>query len=350
MTVKRYDIAVYIGRFQPLHNGHVQTIINAAKIAKRVVVIVGSASKSRSYKNPFYFGERKAIIINAEREFQISRNTEAVINVEANIDTMYDDNAWMVRVQKIVNSYALSGNEKIAIIGHGKDESSAYLRWFPQWDLIEQELVEPLDASQIRSLYFSDMYNPNFIRSVVPSSTIDFLTGFSNSNDYSQIIREREFIAKYKKQFESLPYPPIFVTADAVVAQAGHVLLIKRRAEPGKGLWALPGGFVNANTDKSVEDAAIRELIEETQIKLPEKVLRGSIVNRKVFDAINRSERGRTITHAFHIRLIDGEWNLPKIKGSDDAEKAQWVPLGKVRSEEMFEDHFDIIQYFLGVH
>ena len=91
-------------------------------------------------------------------------------------------------------------------------------------------------------------------------------------------------------------------------------------------------------------------MIEETQIKLPEKVLRGSIVNRKVFDAINRSERGRTITHAIHIRLTDGEWNLPKIKGSDDAEKAQWVPLGKVRSEEMFDDHFDIIQYFLGVH
>lgn len=349
MIEKKYDIAVYIGRFQPLHTGHVHTIINAAQVAKRVVVIVGSSAKPRSFKNPFFFGERKAMIINAEREFQITKNTEAVINIESNIDTMYDDNAWMVRVQKIVNSFPTRAYEKIAIIGHTKDESSAYLRWFPQWDLLEQELVEPLDATQIRSLYFSEKFNKEFIRSVVPSSTLDFLVGFSNSNDYSQIIREREFIAKYKKQFESLPYPPIFVTADAVVTQAGHVLLIKRRAEPGKGLWALPGGFVNAYGDKSVEDAAIRELIEETQIKLPEKVLRGSIVDRKVFDAINRSERGRTITHAIHIRLTDGEWNLPKIKGSDDAEKAQWVPLGKVRSEEMFDDHFDIIQYFLGV-
>lgn len=350
MTEKKYSIAVYIGRFQPLHNGHINTLINAAKLAERVIVIVGSSAKPRTYKNPFFFGERKAMIINAEKEFQIARNNKSVINIESNIDTMYDDNAWTVRVQNIVNSYALTGNEKIAIIGHTKDESSAYLRWFPQWDLIEQELVEPIDATQIRSLYFSDRFNKDFIRAVVPSSTIDFLVGFSKSKEYNQIVREREFIAKYKKQYESLPYPPIFVTADSVVTQAGHILLVKRRAEPGKGLWALPGGFVNANADKSVEDAAIRELIEETQIKLPEKILRGSIVNRKVFDAINRSERGRTITHAVHIRLTDGEWNLPKIKGSDDAEKAQWVPLGKVRSEEIFEDHFDIIQYFVGVH
>jgi bifunctional NMN adenylyltransferase/nudix hydrolase len=172
------------------------------------------------------------------------------------------------------------------------------------------------------------------------------LASFTTRPEYEQIIREREFVETNKKQYASLPYPPIFSTADAVVIQSGHVLMIKRRAEPGKGLWALPGGYVNANTDKSVEDAAIRELREETMIKVPAPVLRGNIVRSKVFDAIDRSPRGRIITHAFHIQLPDGE--LPKVKGSDDAEKARWVPIAEVRSEECFEDHFEIIMSFLG--
>jgi bifunctional NMN adenylyltransferase/nudix hydrolase len=153
--------------------------------------------------------------------------------------------------------------------------------------------------SSIRDLYFRHNFNSNFIKNVVPESTYNFLMEFRKTEEFAQIIREREFIANYRRQYESLPYPPIFVTADAVVISSGHVLMIKRRSEPGRGLWALPGGFVNANTDKSVEDAAIRELREETGIKVPAPVLRGSIKRGRVFDAVNRSARGRTITHAF---------------------------------------------------
>jgi bifunctional NMN adenylyltransferase/nudix hydrolase len=185
-----------------------------------------------------------------------------------------------------------------------------------------------------------------FIQGVVPETTFDFLNEFKNTPEYEQIIREREFVANYKKQYASLPYPPIFSTADSVVICSGHVLMIKRRAEPGRGLWALPGGYVNANTDKSVEDAAIRELREETMIRVPAPVLRGNIVRSKVFDAVDRSPRGRIITHAFYIQLPDGE--LPKVKGSDDAEKARWVPIAEVKSEECFEDHAEIISWAIG--
>ena len=267
------------------------------------------------------------------------------IVIKENTDTIYNDQAWAVRVQTIVrdNTDAL---DKIAIIGHKKDESSFYLDMFPQWDYENVEEIAPLSAVNIRDLYFKRNANMEFIRGVVPQTTFDFLNTFRTTPEYEQIIREREFVEVYKKQYASLPYPPIFSTADAVVIQSGHVLMIRRRAEPGKGLWALPGGYVNANTDKSVEDAAIRELREETMIKVPAPVLRGNIVRSKVFDAIDRSPRGRIITHAFYIQLPDGE--LPKIKGSDDADKARWVPIAEVNSEECFEDHYEIIQHFLG--
>jgi bifunctional NMN adenylyltransferase/nudix hydrolase len=336
---KKYHTLVLIGRFQPFHNAHLEIVKRATALCEQLVIITGSAKQPRTYKNPFTSKERSAMIKDATRGLSIR------IHVEENIDTIYNDQAWAVRIQGIVSRYHVIGT-KTGIIGHKKDESSFYLDMFPQWEYENVEEIEPLSAVNIRDLYFKRDANMNFIKAVVPETTLDFLNQFRNTSEYEQIIKEREFVANYKKQYSSLPYPPIFSTADAVVIQSGHVLMIKRRAEPGKGLWALPGGYVNAYTDKSVEDAAIRELREETLIKVPAPVLRGNIKRSKVFDAIDRSPRGRIITHAFHIELSDGE--LPKVKGSDDAEKARWVPIAEVKSEECFEDHFEILQHFLG--
>lgn len=337
---KKYDTLVLIGRFQPLHSAHLEIIKRATALTDQLVIIVGSAKQPRTYKNPFTFDERKRMIMDATRGLDLQ------VFVEPNIDTIYNDQAWAVRVQGIVSKYRVLGGAGVGIIGHKKDDSSFYLDMFPQWGYEDVELVEFLSAVDIRDLYFKQTVNYKFIKGVLPETTYDFLLDFAHTDEYRQIIREREFITEHNKQYAGLKYPPIFSTADAVVICSGHVLMIKRRAEPGKGLWALPGGYVNANTDKSVQDAAIRELREETMIKVPAPVLRGNIVQSKVFDAIDRSPRGRIITHAFHIQLPDGE--LPKVKGSDDAEKARWVPIAEVKSEECFEDHYEILSHFVG--
>ena len=336
---RKYDTLVLIGRFQPIHNAHLEIIKRATALCDQLIIVTGSAAQPRTYKNPFTSAERERMIKYA------AGGLSMLINIEANPDTIYNDQAWAVRVQALVAKHTRPG-AKVGIIGHKKDDSSFYLDMFPQWGFENVELIEFLSAVDIRDLYFRMDANYKFLKGVVPETTYNFLLDFAHTDEYRQIIKEREFVANYKKQYASLPYPPIFSTADSVVIQSGHILLIKRRAEPGKGLWALPGGYVNANTDKSVEDAAIRELREETLIKVHAPVLRGSIRRSKVFDAIDRSPRGRIITHAFHIELPDGE--LPKVKGNDDAEKARWVPIAEVRSEECFEDHYEIIQHFLG--
>ena len=58
------------------------------------------------------------------------------------------------------------------------------------------------------------------------------------------LVEEQAYIKRYKDIWADAPYAPTFVTTDAVVIQSGHVLLVKRRTAPGKGLWALPGGFL----------------------------------------------------------------------------------------------------------
>lgn len=339
---KQFDTLVYIGRFQPIHTAHVEIIKRACAMAEQLVIVVGSAKQPRTYKNPWTSQERETMINAAVEDIDTQG---CKVFVEHNIDTIYNDQAWAVRVQGIVSKYRTLGS-KVGIIGHDKDESTFYLSMFPQWERVEVPLIEPLNATDIRDLYFRADANIKFIQTVLPKATALFLKAFMDTDAHAQVVRERVFVDTYKKQFAGLPYPPIFVTVDGVVIQSGHVLMIKRKSEPGRGLWALPGGFLNAYTDPSVQSAMIRELREETGIKVPGPVLTGSIVKSRVFDAVGRSSRGRTITHAFHVQLPDGP--LPKVKGADDAEKARWIPIAEVKSDTCFEDHFDIISWAIG--
>jgi len=340
---KQFDTLVLIGRFQPVHSAHAEMIRRATELAKQLIIIVGSAKQPRTFKNPWSSTERRMMLQNV---CDTMPQNNCAIRIEENIDTIYNNPAWAARVQTIVGKHTQSG-DSIGIIGHKKDPSTEeYLNMFPQWGLLEVELIQPLHATNIRDLYFKRNANLNFLRNVVPQPVMRLLEGWIDTPDYLQVIAEREFIEKYKQQYASLPYPPVFVTADAAVIQSGHVLMIKRRAEPGKGLWALPGGYLNADTDRSVEHTMLRELREETGLKVPPPVLKGSIKDQRIFDAIDRSPRGRIITDCFKIVLPDGA--LPKVRGDDDAEKAKWVPISEVDSSKCFEDHYDMIQWAVG--
>ena len=340
MSNKKFDVVVFIARLQPLHNSHLAVIKKALFQADKVLVLIGSSHQPRTAKNPFIFQERADMV-----NFGLSIDEQKRIACVPLEDNLYNDQAWVTEVQQEVEKISAG---KVGIIGHIKDDSSYYIKMFPQWDFIDCGYMEVLHSTEIRDMYFAPGVNLNYLVGVVPNNVLTFLNEFKKTEDYQQIVREKDFIAKYKQQFANLPYPPIFVTTDAVVIQSGHVLMIRRRSEPGKGLLALPGGFLDARGDKSMEDGMIRELFEETGIKVPEKVLRGNIKQVKVFDAVDRSVRGRTITHAFKIVLSEGEWALPKLRAGDDAEKAIWVPIGQIKKEECFEDHHSILMYFLG--
>lgn len=335
----KYDTIVYMGRFQPIHNVHAEIIERACSLAKELIIIVGSADQPRTFKNPWTSAERVLMLQNVLNEIDTK---QCRVAIRTNIDTKYNDTAWVERTQKIVaDTRALNGS--IAVIGHKKDDATTeYMDMFPQWQLEDVGFLKEMHATDIREAYFSPIAG-RISHSMLPPSTVRWLLGWMETPAYKQIVEEHKHILDYKKQFAVLPYPVIFVTVDAAVIQSGHILMIRRRAVPGKGLWALPGGFLNAYTDKSVESAMIRELREETGLKIPAPVLRGSMQGSRVFDGVERSERGRVITHAFAISLPDGP--LPKVKGMDDADKARWVPLSEVKSSECFDDHYEIIQW-----
>lgn len=342
----KYDYAVFIGRFQPFHTGHKQVIETALQHAETLIIVIGSANQPRTPKNPWGARERAGMILGQNFNGQLPRIRIVKVNDQAN------DQKWTAAIQEAVSQAMLRDGwrdqpNKVAIIGHNKDESSYYLKMFPQWESIDHDMNEIVNATDLRELYFEGK-NLKFLQSLVPETVFAQLAAFRKTEAFRTLVKEYEFIKQYRKSWEVAPYPPTFVTTDAVVVQSGHILLIKRRASPGAGTWALPGGFVDQN--ERLEDAMIRELREETRLKVPDPVLRGNIKKTRVFDDPSRSLRGRTITHAYFIELPPGD--LPKVTGVDDPDKAiskaTWVPLSEIKGEEMFEDHWFIIEYFVG--
>jgi bifunctional NMN adenylyltransferase/nudix hydrolase len=356
------DALVFIGRFQPFHNGHKAVIEAALEQAKEVVVVVGSSFAARNIRNPFTFEERKAMIeacFTDPKYFNYDgaqgRIKGTRIHVVPVSDYPYDDNKWVNAIQSIVDQ-AVPDAKDVGLIGHSKDSTSYYLNIFPRWkNHIEVEDLGGINATDIRKMVFGDTELPMrevqaLMAQIMPWEALrvmnnTILAGGKIGGYWDVLSQEYEMVKKYKTAWKAAPFPPTFMTVDAVVVQSGHLLLVKRGDMPGKGLWALPGGFLNQ--DETMLDGAIRELKEETKIKVPVPVLKGSIKESKTFDAPNRSSRGRTITQAFFIDLGVGE--LPKVKGSDDAEKAFWVPFNQVKQEKMFEDHFHIIDNFINI-
>lgn len=355
MNDKNYDFLVFIGRFQPYHFGHEAVVTKALEQTKHLVVLVGSAYRPRCTRNPWSFAERESMI----RSTLSAQDNERVVIVPI-MDATYNDDVWITNVQKCVEGVVAARHTqphrapKIGLIGHSKDKTSYYLQLFPQWSSIDVPQREELSATKVREAIFSsdrgawEDYRLSVSATasdLVPPTVLEYLKDFVKSERFVGLREEFDFVSGYKKSWESAPYAPTFVTVDAVVIQSGHVLLVERGARPGRGQWALPGGFVDQN--ETLKEAMLRELKEETRIKVPVPVLAGSIQSQCVFDDPHRSNRGRTITHAYYIHL-QPDTTLPKVRGSDDAKKAFWAPLAQLNPEQMFEDHYFIIQRLIG--
>ncbi len=99
------------------------------------------------------------------------------------------------------------------------------------------------------------------------------------------------------------------LTVDAVIAKDGGFVLIRRKNEPFKGCWALPGGFVERG--ETVEDATRREAREETGLDIELLALLG------VYSDPKRDPRGHTVSVVYIAKPVGGE-----LQAADDAAEA----------------------------
>lgn len=371
--MSKHKLTVYMGRFSPFHNGHAEVLLRALKLSETVLVITGSAKQPRRVKNPWTADERAEII---QKWYKVAKSGDPSLGnlvIDKMRDFPYNDDKWQLEVQALIARYA-HPSEPPFITGADRDRSTFYLKKFPApnyvLDLTEEDTRVSmfLSATTVRDVYFGKRFNGQeiddkqvdvLLKSFLPATTLRYMLDFMSTLAYDNLVNEYKTIIKRKAgKVRADGYPVIEQTTDAVVIQSGHILLVRRAAYPGKGLWALPGGHVNP--DEWLLDSCIRELKEESKLKVPEPVLYGSLKFDMRFEKPDRSELGRVITQAFCFKLPDhvgkeGQVVLPEVYGVvddigegelNDTDKARWVPINEAldMSDQLFDDHHAIIE------
>lgn len=341
----RLHAAVLIGRFQPFHNGHLALLEQALQVAQQVIVVLGSAHQARSPKNPWGWQERRKMI-------EDCLPTHAKGRVQfAPIRDYYNLPHWVAQVQRCVKD-VLKGmlapcGASIGLISHEKDASSDYLRHFPHWQVIALPRQGQVDATPLRDRLWNLDNQPlsqvqAALAAALPEPVLHALMAWRETPAYAAVREEAQALAAYRQAWSCAAFAPVFATVDALVVCAGHVLLVQRGHSPGKGLLALPGGFLEQR--ETLEKSAQRELQEETGLALPPDAWQAALQGVEVFDHPDRSLRGRTITHV-HVLHLPGD-TLPEVSGGDDAAAANWVSVQALWELEpqLFEDHFHILR------
>jgi bifunctional NMN adenylyltransferase/nudix hydrolase len=339
-TTQPAGTALIIGRWQIFHKGH-QTLLRAAlDTAPQVIVVIGSAYRSRNPQNPFTWQERQQMILST-----LSKEEQTRVRFLP-VRDYYDDARWNAAVREGVKKFtqdALISN--ITLVGFKKDHSSYYLDNFYGWTWKDVESDIDIGATSLRNVYFEGV-DPDarleVMRPFVSTEVLAYLQAWARLPAFAERVTEHVAVATYRKRWTA----PFHLTSDAVVQANDQVLLVRRGGDVGHRLWALPGGFVEPG--ERMYSAALRELEEETGFKILESTMQAAFQRSVVFDHPGRSPRGRIITHAHHFNL--GHISLPEVKGADDAMEARWIPIADLpgMEEQLFDDHAVILERFFG--
>lgn len=344
---------VYIGRFQPFHNGHLdvlhQIIDKMDKEHDRITLVLGSTG-SCSPRNPLDSSTRYEMIQNILDNDPVidKEGVRTSICIETLSDSPYNWTMFGKWLQSLLSVYSANMENSI-MCGMEYIKDYANLVGCPYWAATENVHVH---ATDIRRAFAEN--DNEFLRANLPAGVFADEDLFARITD--QIVATYNLQQKYIKDVNP-KYSSVYKTVDNIVLCGGHILFVVRK---DNGKYALPGGFQDP-TDLSAQKAAERELKEETGLDSSDWTPSAS----KNFDAPFRdprsSERVNAETTAFLYRInpkyvlgTDGVQypRLPEVVGQDDAASATWLKLSYVcnADENRFHaDHKKIILNMLGL-
>jgi len=325
----RLDAVVVAAPMQPPHAGHRAALAAAAAHGAPVFALILGAAAAPTLNTPWSASERIDMLL-ADWPRQAAPD---VLTVR---DVPYDRSRWQAALAAAAGA-ALGTAARIGVVG------DAAPPWPADWQRLDGAAgFAPRERIVREALLAPTAPQREALAAHVSAAQLAALLAWHESAAGRRLREEADFIRRFRRSWASAPYPPVFVTVDALVTWRDEILLIERKRAPGKGLWALPGGFIDP--DETLEAGARRELAEETGLVAAPVTLRAS----RVFDAPQRSLRGRTITHAFHYDL-SALPERPPVAGGDDASAAAWVARGRLTPARLFEDHYAILQVMAGL-
>lgn len=340
-----FDYLNFIGRMSPPHKGHLSVLRQALRMARHLIVFIGSSHRARSSKNPWTGDEREAMV-----RSMLSEEESARVSIVQLPDHLHLEPVWLARIERETAAICRQRGEdpdqcRIGIIGCNKDRSSYYLKQFPSWELALVGHTGSLSATEIRQHLFSGAPGDfALIRANVAPGVASILEAWHARSSAFPVMRDEDLAIKAKQApYAGLPYPPHFVTADVAVSCKGRVLLIQRTEHPGKGLWALPGAYMHDH--EILQATALRALREKAGLALSLEDFHGALRGVEVFDDVTRSTVGRVVSSTFVLEL-EKEEHLPEVLSP-----SKWVTRVALEemSEQMFEDHYDILEKLIGI-
>lgn len=258
----------------------------------------------------------------------------------------YDDERWDQAVVAGVSART-SRSDRIALVGHKKDHTSYYLGRFPGWSFEHVEPTLDIDATAIRSMLLGakDLDAAFLVmQRLLRPQVLAYLRAWVNLPQFGRLRQEYAAVQDCRRRYTA----PWYIAADALVRVGDHVLLVQRGGAVGRGLWAIPGGFVDEG--EMFLPAALRELREETAFPFSAAQMRSALAGQAVFGHPLRSPRGRIVSHTFLFRFGAMD-HLPQVSAADDAMDARWVHLQDLPALEtqLFEDHGAILDHHVGL-
>jgi len=323
-------VGLVVGRFQPLHNGHVELIQKAMDENDAVLVLVGSQNKLADYRNPFDIETRLGLL--KEHFGQYDKMYFKGMDDYPNDDQWCDD---------VSSRVATINDDPTAITVYTSDKDEEFYRN----NFLYRVEVSPsngLNSTDIREDLYSgsEAWDNN-----IPQVTKAFIDNWGETKEYIRLSTEWYYSTESKRtamsnhEFSN----PIEPVAHAMVIQGGKVLLVKRSGARGYGQWALPGGYIQHT--ETTRAAALRELKEETSLDLLNQPRAAEVAF-----AIEENMNGlSTRTIGFnYCYAVHPEETLDIVAG-DDAQDVQWFPLEDVANGDMplFYNHTTVVRRLL---
>jgi bifunctional NMN adenylyltransferase/nudix hydrolase len=347
--VRPHKRAIVVGRFQPLHSGHIDMIRGALKVADKVLVVIGSAWEAQTLKNPFTYEMRKAMV---EAEFAAEIKDARIV-----VDGLEDYASlkkWDNKLLQLANKHFYT-SQGVVWYTYGKDASTK--DYINACKVFNKHMHSPtnalIDATSIRNDFYDGVETLGLKH--ISNDVAIRLHSFKLTEEYEAFVKEWKALKEYRQLWQPLkitidgktiernPFPVQFVAVDALVEwqdkwKKPHILVIRRKSEFGNGKLAIPGGYLNH--DETVLTAAKRELLEETALAVDDSFI---LSKTTLVDDPNRSMRGRMMTHVHQWRVCS--YNKPTVVGGDDASEAFWLPIDEVyaNKKNFFSDHYFII-------
>ena len=326
---------VYIGRFQPIHNGHMAIIEKTIKMMKEndsFTIIIGSADQERTIRNPLTIEERK-------KTLEIS--TEGMpVKIDTINDSPYDYDEWIRQLAaKLFKDYSAFGNTTIVGM-EGVEEYVKRLKDITGRDacksivFTEQDTNTNIHSAKIREMpeiFFNEQCTPVY----------EYLKDIG----FTDIIKNINKVADDYAKSCNVKYNTCFMTVDNVVYTADKVLLIRRK---DNGKYAIPGGF--AEPCQTMKQNALRELEEETGLTEKDVVFKKEPI---LIDAPFRDPRSSKKVNLISMVYSWNCKNPDNVKAADDAADAMWVDFKEIenmKASEFHADHKKIICKVLGIN